>query len=216
MTKSDRTRKLRRKPAALMSMQFCEVCEELYAIRDCCADIHWWMDTDEDVLLGALDGDEEDAWEFRMAFTDLECKTEALLECLSGWEAPTEAVWDDCTVGLLGRRYQVVGFDDVEEDYVALSSCGAQYATEEAVQRLTRMTKKELLGTVGQCVGILLAYWDLRQQYDYLSATLDILRDQDHAILDRIKEIERIYDEDITDPRLTQLFRELPQELWVV
>lgn len=140
----------------------------------------------------------------------------ALLECLSGWEAPTEAVWDDCTVGLLGRRYQVVGFDDVEEDYVALSSWGAQYATEEAMQRLTRMTKKELLGTVGQCVGILLAYWDLRQQYDYLSATLDILRDQDHAILDRIKEIERIYDEDITDPRLTQLFAELPQELWVV
>lgn len=91
-----------------------------------------------------------------------------------------------------------------------------QYATEEAMQRLTRMTKKELLGTVGQCVGILLAYWDLRQQYDYLSATLDILRDQDHAILDRIKEIERIYDEDITDPRLTQLFAELPQELWVV
>lgn len=134
MTKSDRTRKLRRKPAALMSMQFCEVCEELYAIRDCCADIHWWMDTDEEVLLGALDGDAEDAWEFRMAFTDLECKTEALLECLSGWEAPTEAVWDDCTVGLLGRRYQVVGFDDVEEDYVALSSWGAQYPSGRASQ----------------------------------------------------------------------------------
>lgn len=216
MTKADRTRKLRRKPYALMSMQYADMCEELYEIRDVCADVHWWTDTDEETLTAALDGDEEDAWEFRMAFADIEGKTDQLLERLQDWTAPTEEVWDDCTVGLLGRRYQVVGYDAVEEDYVALTNWGAEYATEESITRLTRMTKKELIGTVGQCVGILLAYWDLRQQYDYLAATLDILRDQNHAMLDRIKEIERLYEEDPDGKEFRQLCNDLPQEMWVM
>lgn len=197
-------------------MQYADMCEELYEIRDVCADVHWWTDTDEETLTAALDGDEEDAWEFRMAFADLEGKTERLLECLQDWTAPTEEVWDDCTVGLLGRRYQVVGYDTEEEDYVALTNWGAEYATEQSIQRITRMTKKELIDTVGQCVGILLAYWDLRQQYDYLAATLDILRDQNHAMLDRIKEIERLYEEDPDGKEFRQLCNDLPQEIWVM
>ena len=48
-------------------------------------------------------------------------------------------------------------------------------AQTEAGKRLMRRTKADMIATIGQCLGILLAFFDLRQQYDYLKATFDIL-----------------------------------------
>ena len=43
-----------------------------------------------------------------------------------------------------------------------------------------RLTKPEMIATIGQCVGVLLAFYDLRHQYDYLKAAMDVLRDKKH------------------------------------
>ena len=40
----------------------------------------------------------------------------------------------------------------------------------------------------------MLSFYDLRQQYDYLKATMDILRDDNTSMLKTIKEIEVAYE----------------------
>lgn len=223
MNKADRSRALRYKRPALASMEYSEIWDELDEISDNCGDIRWWADADDETLLNALDGDEEDAWEFKMAFADLECKCYQLREELTGCQAPDAQTFNDCTVALIGNRYKVVGFDDYEEDYFALTSYQERLAEEESGKRLMRKTKKEMISTIGQCVGMLLAYYDVRQRYDYLKAEFNILRDQNTALLDSIKEIERLYQEAQESGQWSDIARQfdsvtsaLPDELWIV
>lgn len=77
-TRAERTRNMRYKRPALASMGDEYLIQELEAIQEACSDIHWITDQDDDTLLNALDGDEEDAYEFRVAFADLEAKADHL------------------------------------------------------------------------------------------------------------------------------------------
>lgn len=219
MTPAERSRNLRYKRPALASMGFEAMRDELDMISDKCSDIHWWTDTDDETLLNALDGDEEDAWEFRLAFSELDTACERLNQAL--WESGIDAeTFDNCTVAMIGNRYNLVGFDGYEEDYFSLTSYESKLAEGEAGKRLMRMTKKEMISTIGQCFGILMAFLDIRQRFDYLSATFDILKDQNTALLDTIKEIERLYEKSHDNwqecIKFDALVNALPQELWVM
>lgn len=196
-TKAERTRNMRYKRPALASMGDEDLIRELEAIQEACSDIHWFIDQDDDTLLNALDGDEEDAYEFRMAFSDLEAKANHLSRLFYDLGEVGDGIWrtyNDCTVALIGNRYRVVGFDMDEEDYFSLTSYDQKLACTEAGKRLMRMTKANMLSTIGQCVGILISFLDLRQSYDYLKATFDILRDTNTSLLDTIKEISAAYE----------------------
>ena len=219
MTPAERSRNLRYKRPALASMGFEAMRDELDVISDKCSDIHWWTDTDDETLLNALDGDEEDAWEFRLAFSELDTACERLNQAL--WDSGIDAeTFDNCTVALIGNRYNLVGFDGYEEDYFSLCGYESRLAEAEAGKRIMRMTKKEMISTIGQCLGILMAFLDIRQRFDYLSATFDILKDQNTSLLDTIKEIERLYEKshDSWQECITfdALVNTLPQELWVM
>lgn len=77
---SDRTRALRYKRSALASMGAQEIMLELESIVEACDGIRYYIeqsDSDE-TLLNALDGDEDEAWEFRMAFADLSAQANQL------------------------------------------------------------------------------------------------------------------------------------------
>lgn len=84
---------------------------------------------------------------------------------------------------------------------------------------MMRHTKSEMLSMVGQCLGITLAFIDLRQEYDYLKATMDIIRDQNTSILKVIKEIEKAYEaiDESYDNELTfdRLIKNLPEKTWL-
>lgn len=115
-----RARNLRYKRAALASMGFDFIRDELDEMRETCNTIHWWSDQDEETLLNALDGDEDDVWEFKMVFSDLEARADRLFEKiyeLCRYEDNFGQTYDDCTVALIGNRYRTVGFDSFEEDY---------------------------------------------------------------------------------------------------
>lgn len=219
-TKATRTRALRYKRPALRSMGWDTMHAEIAEIAEACEDVRW---ADEDALLAALDDDEEALWEFRMAFTDLCDKATTLSDAL--YEAGmTEQTYNDCTVALVGNRYRVVGFDSNEEDYMAMTSYEQGLAQTEAGKRLARLTKPEMLATIGQCVGIFVAYLDLRQSYDYLRATLDILRDESAAMLDVIRQIEAAYEAAEAEgfdgwaresKRYAALVAQLPDRIWI-
>ena len=230
MSKADRTRNLRYKRPALASMGFEQLQAELEVIREACGDIHYYIDQDDETLLNALDGDEEDAYEFKIAFADLEAKADELDNVIYGhyeWdEDGFRKMYNDCTVALIGNRYQIVGFYDVEmvEDYVALTSYEQELAQTEAGKRLMRKTKADMISTIGQCMGILMAFLDLRQSYDYLKATFDILRDENTSLLKQIKEIDKAYEaadaagwydwyEEVK--RFDRLLDALPDRAWI-
>lgn len=165
---------------------------ELYDIMEICSDVQWFVDQDDDTLLSALDGDDEAEWEFRMAFADLSGKSDRLYELIR--ERQVYRTYDDCIVALIGNRYKTLGYDFIEEDYFSLTSYEEELAHTEAGKRLMRLTKAEIISTIGQCLGILISFLDVRQSFDYLKATFDILRDENASLLQIIKEIDEAYE----------------------
>ena len=222
MTKADRAKALRYKRPALASLGYDAITDELYEIGNACAEVHWFIDQDDDSLINALDGDEDDAWEFKMAFADLEAKAEQLSDAIRAWDIRDE--FDDCTVALIGNRYNSVGWDGYEEDYYSLTGYEQDLAQTEAGKRLMRHPKAEMISQIGQCFGITLAFMDVRQKYDYLKATLDILRDENTSLLQTIKDIEALYAE-ATDgdfrarrtrwEKFDKLLAALPDRIWL-
>ena len=55
MSKAERTRGLRYKRRALMSMGWEAMTEEIQTILDACSDVQWYIDNDDDTLLNALE-----------------------------------------------------------------------------------------------------------------------------------------------------------------
>lgn len=220
-SKAYRARNLRYKRAALSTMGYDEITSELYDINEACSEIKWFAD-DEDTLLNALDGDEDEEYEFKMAFSDLSAKAERLESAIRDWDIRDE--FDDCTVALIGNRHRVVGYDSYEEDYYSLCGYEEDLAQTESGKRLMRHTKKEMISIIGQSFGILVSFLDLRQQYDYLKATFDILRDENTSVLNTIKEIEVAYVAAHNDDfrlcgeptkHFDRLLDSLPQRAWL-
>lgn len=195
--REQRTRALRYKRPALASMGYEHIQSELEEIIAACDDVAWFAGN-RDALTAALDGSDEEANEFMMACGDLSSKAGLLLEELyevGEWDSDGIARrYDDCTVALIGNRYDVVGFDTVEEDYFSLTNYDTELANSEAGKRLMRHKKEEMLSIIGQSVGILVAFLDVRQRFDYLKATLDVLHDENHSVLQAVKDINTAYE----------------------
>lgn len=215
---AEKSRNLRYKKPALASLGWEAMQGELWEIEEGVSDVHWFMEGEEDNILAAMDGDEEEVYEFKMAFADLEAKTDRIRAAID--ENDPQEYFDDCTVALIGNRYEVVGFDSYEEDYFSLCRYEADLAASEAGKRISRWTKSELIANIGHCLGIELAFLDLRQQYDYLKATMDMIRGENLSILKVVKEIERAYDRAAdnvwrTDGEFERLLKNLPDRVWL-
>lgn len=214
-----RAKALRHKRGALASMGYESMMCELEQILEECEEVSWYSD-DMDSLVAAFDGDDEEAYEFRFAFSDLSAKAESLYSRVGELEDAQD--YDDCTVGIIGRRYELIGYDAIEEDYCSLTNYEADLAVTECGKRLMRHTKAEMLSMIGQSVGILLAFLDLRQQYDYLKAAIDVLTDDNRSILKQVREIEQLYEKvavQYPEQQDIELFdkilERLPERMWV-
>lgn len=219
VTPAERSKALRYKRPALASMGYEALTSELYEIQEACSDVAYYFPQGDDTLLDALDGDEEDAFEFQMAFSELSAKVDRLVEVM--YEIGDQQQYDDCTVALIGNRYTLVGFDGYEEDYFQLAGYESHLAESEAGKRMMRHTKAEMLSIIGQSVGTLIAFLDIRQQYDYLKATIDILRGENQSMLQAIKRIEELYDRAQMDDwerdsrEFDALVAVLPEKMWI-
>jgi hypothetical protein len=209
------------KRPALMTLGYEMITNELYDIGTACDEVSYYAN-DSDTLLNALDGDDEAEYEFRMAFSDLSAKIESLNDALR--DSCVQEYFDDCTVGLIGNRYTTIGYDSVQEDYFGLTRFEQELAYTESGKKLTRRTKQEMISIIGQCLGIVMAFLDIRHSYDYLKATMDILRDENTSLLQIIKDIETQYkaaeERDFspyTDEtrRFDALLSRLPERAWI-
>ena len=221
MTKAERSRQLRYKKAALAELGYEQIRDRLYEISDDCANIRWIMDGDIDTLTNALDGDEEEAYEFRMMFSELSAECEQLWSAIDEYE---EQHFDDCSVALIGNRFDAVGYDGYQEDYYSLTSYERELAATESGKRIMRMTKPEMLQEIGRTLGIILSFQNVQYKYEYLKATMDILNGENASFLQSIKDIEAAYEKANEDGfheweqsvrKFDRLIGDLPDKTWI-
>lgn len=223
-------RNMRYKKPALLSLEYEHIRSELYDIYTECGEEDWALSDDEmEIIIDALGGDEEEARGVRLMFCDLAAKCEKLTGELNDWYSEAPKYFNDFFVGCVGNKlssygYDMGGFDTYEEDYFSLMSYDIEIAQTEAGKRLMSLTKAELIAKAGQCIGIALAFLDIRYQFDYLKSTVDILKEESVATMKAMQEINKIYDKAESDcfgyrsestKILDSYINMLPDEVWV-
>ena len=221
-TKAERARNLRFKKGIAQGFNINEILDELMSISGECDDIRYIAEGDEDTLIAALDGDEEDAYEFRMMFSELSQESENLYDKLN--EEYVTEYFDVFFCRVAGGCMQILGYDSYEEDYYALTSYESELAQGESEKRLMKLTKQEILKVAEQCFGVATAFLNVRYKYDYLKATFDILRNENSSFLENIKGIEQAYEEANADEfspsakstkEFERLVKALPERTWL-
>lgn len=190
----EKAKQLRYRKPIVKDLNLQSIQEQLWDIQEECENVRWFEDSDEETLIEALDGDEDEAYEFRMMFADLCAECEAMQNDL-------EEIWvPECfdiffvTVGAGNEYGGLLGYDSFEGDYFGINDGSDSWAEDEAKKKLKQMTKDELIAASRQCFKVFQSYIALRYRYDCLKATIDILRGQNLDFLQTIKEIEKAYD----------------------
>lgn len=224
--KQQKARNLRYKKPLMRDMSLEYIQTAIWDMQDAIGDVQWFVD-DENNLVAALDGDEDEAWSFRMAFSDLAAELEYFENDLrQEWvpECFDELFPAACRPDEFGG---MIGFDDYEQDYYGLSSWEVESAQRDCERRICRMTKKEILEAVGQCLRIYASYTALRYRYDCLEASLEIIRGQNLEHLKLIKAIEEQYEKANEESdgfrykyhksidTLDKMLNQVPQEYWI-
>lgn len=226
-TRRLKARNLRYKKPIVKNLNLDFITQDLWDIQGECEEVRWYTDSEDgtDSLVSALDGDEDEAYEFKMAFADLcaECdqmrmdlREEWVPECFDVFFVAAGA----------GDSYgELLGWDSWEQDYFGIS-CTDAWAEDEAKKKMKQLTKDELIAAVRQCFKVYQAYIGLRNRYDSLKAAIDILRDQNTGYLQTVRKIEKMYEAVSADMYSRHKWSEesqdwkrytdaLPQEAWI-
>lgn len=222
-TKRQKAKELRYKKPIVKDLNLSTIEEELCDIQEECEDVHWFYDTDEETLINALDGDEDETYEFRMMFADLCAECDQMRNDLKEEWVP------DCfdiffvAAGASDNYGGLLGYDSYEQDYFGLN-CTDAWVEDEAKKQLKRMTKDEMIAAMRQCFRVYQSYITLRYRYDCLKAAIDILKDQNTGYLQMVKEIEKLYSQAEKEyfadwkpntKKLNDYLDNLPQEAWI-
>lgn len=219
-TKRFKAKQLRYRKAIAMDMNIDSIKEKLWDIQGECGDVKWCFE-DDNSLLNALCGDEEEEWEFKMMFADLCAECEQMLNDIEEEWIPE--CFNDFFAAIDGRK--LMGWDEYEGDYFGLSDgYEERIAREESSKRLMRMTKKDLLEAAYRCFRIAQMYLGLMHRYDCLKSALDILKDENTGYLQMVKQIEQKYEAAEKDhfyrwyestKEFDNLLDEMPQVAWL-
>lgn len=224
-TKQYKAKQLRYKKPMLQHMNLDYIQEEIWNMGELISDVQWFID-DEENLVNALDGDEDDAYEFKMAFSDLAAELESFEEDLRNEYVPD--CFDDLFPAVGADSFGGwLGYDSYESDYYGLKPYEYGPAQKEAEKRICRLTKNELLEAVGACLKVYASYTSLRYRYDCLEASLNIIREKNLEGLKLVKAIEEQYlkAEEESEHfeyryspevrKLDAMIDQIPQEYWI-
>lgn len=223
--KAYKAKQLRYKKPIASGLNIDTIQSELWDMISTCEDIHWY-DNDEESIVNAIDGDEDEAYEFKMAFSDLEAELEQFQADL---EREYISDYFDVLFPAVGARYAggYFGFDQYEGDYYGLEPYEYSLAEDEAAKKIMSLTKMEILEAVGQCLKISYQYMAIRYRYDCLEAAIEILRGENMERIKIVKGIEEQYliaekssdgfkwkyDKEVG--KLDNMILQVPQEYWI-
>lgn len=226
VTKRIKAKNLRYKKPIAKGLTLDAIREALWEIMEACADVQYYVEEDEETLINALDGDEDDAFEFKMMFADLTAECEQMNEDLQNEYIPE---YFDLFFVAANKGGEMFGFDTYEQDYFGLSSFEGELANKEAAKKMKRLTKDQLIETAQVCFRVYQSFIGLQHRYDCIKAALDILRDENTGYLQMVRQIEEAYEkaDEETDGfrwefrggpalrELDSLIDNMPQEAWV-
>lgn len=226
-TKRIKAKQLRYKKPIVKNLNLDTITEDLWAIQEECGAVRWYTESEDgtDSLINALAGDEDESYEFKMAFGDLCAECDRMRSDLEEEWVPECFDIFFVAAGAGGSYSGLLGYDSWEQDYFGLS-CADAWAEDEAKKKLKQMTKDEMIAATRQCFKVYQAYVGLRNRYDSLKAAIDILRDENTGILQAVKETEKLYEaaskEQGRYAKYCKEWREferytdtLPQETWL-
>ena len=119
-TKRIKAKELRYKRPIVKDLNLESIVQNLWDIQEECDNIRWYCDTDEETLINALDGDEDQAFEFKMMFSDLCAECERMCRDLEEEWVPE---YFDIFFVVMGAGQNfggILGFDIYEQDYVRM------------------------------------------------------------------------------------------------
>ena len=225
-TKRQKAKQLRYKKPIVKDLNLASIYEELYDIQEECESVHWYVDEDNETLIDALDGNEDEAYEFKMMFADLCAECERMRQDLDEEWIP------DCfdkffvAIGAGDNFGGLLGYDSYEQDYFGLS-CVEAFAEDETKKVLKRMTKDDLIAAARQCFRVYQSFIALKYRYDCLKAAMDILHNQNTGYLQMVKQIDEVYEKANEESHgfryewsesvreLDRVLNNLPQEAWL-
>ena len=219
-----KAKQLRYKKPISKKMNLEQIKLDLMDMMEKCEDIHWF-DNDQESLVAALCGNEDDAHEFKMAFCDLEAELERFRDDLE--DSYISDYFDVLFPAAKADFYGgYLGYDSFEGDYMGIEPYEYLYAEDAAVKKVMSLTKKELLEAMGSCLKISHQYMSVKYRFDCLDAAMSVLRSENIGNLKLVKNIEEIYEKaeksschfdfmngDVAD--LDKALTCVPQEYWV-
>lgn len=223
--KAIKARKLRYKKSIAQGFNIADIEQELNDLQGDMEDVRYFADGDIDELVEALDGDEEEAYEFRMMFAELSGEAEILSDLIYDYNRQEDLeLFDVFFAAVSGGAVQLLGYDSYEDDYYAMSTFEQELGESEAEKRLLRMTKKDIISAARHCFGIACAFLNLRYKGEYLKAAMDVLKGENHAYLEAVKGVEKLYEAAEADgwdefsqsvKKLDKALDALPERVWV-
>lgn len=226
-TKRFKSKQLRYKRPIVKNLNLYSITQDLWDIQEECENVRWYTESEDgnDSLINALAGDEDEAYEFKMAFADLCAECDRMREDIEEEWVPECFDIFFVAAGAGESWGGLLGWDSYEQDYFGIS-CDSSFAEDEAKKKLKQMTKEDLIEASRQCFRVYGAYIGLRNRYDSLKAAIDILRDQNTGYLQAVKEIEKLYEAASQDEwsrkdwskesrEWEQYTDALPQEAWI-
>ena len=227
--KREKARKLRFKKPICKNLNLYEMRNSVSEMLEMCDEVRYWTDTENETLLNALDGNEEEEFEFKLMFSDLSAELERFSEDIySRWYSPmdeTEEVFDDILVSIGAGDYTggYLGWDSYEGDYFGLD-VSDEYITGEKAKKIKRMTKDQMIEAYSYVLKTVYAYIGLCDRFTSIRAALDILRNQNVTYLKEVKRIEELHAQcdalgwwhhGPEQRELDRLLSALPQEAWL-
>ena len=237
----EKARNLRFKRPACKALNWGGIWNDLTDMQDAIGEVQW-MAEDEEVLINALDGDEDEAFEFRIAFSDLQGECARMQEQMEELQRVQEAAFyspascDEDEPPVMFDLFfpaircdDLMGYDEYEGDYYDLDVFEAEMGGREARKKVMRLTKEQLMDLAGLCMRIARQYLALRYRYDCLEAAIDILKAQNDGVLKVVRQIEDLYEaaHEATDGfnrdmmyksavmDFDRALAELPERLWI-
>ncbi len=219
--RANKAKNLRYKKAIALNMNLDGIKQWVWDTFDSLDDVTYVAQNDE-MFVEAFDGDEEEAFEFRMAFNSLAYDLDRFRGDLNEEWIPD--CFDDFFCSCAGKGEQLLGYDAVEQDYFGLRSYEASEGQKESQKRLERLTKKDLIEAAQKCFQVAVAFLGLRSRFEDLRAAVDIIRAQNDGLMHGIKAIEELYDQyskadyvgkfAIGD-KIDAIADQMPDEVWV-
>lgn len=221
----EKARELRYKRPISRKLNIYRMRDTLMDIQEACDDVRHYVDEGDETLIDALDGDEEEAFEFKVAFSLLSAECEQFCDDFQEDFVPE---YFDLFFAMADKGGRMLGYDEYEGDYYGLGDFMGRLANEEAASKMKRLTKDQLITAVQYCFGVYQAYISLTYRYDCIKASMDILRGENSEHLKMVRQYEELYERanEETDGfrydfkgdscrEMEKLAQALPQEAWI-